>query len=264
MKEVGIDSVFGVMKMVTEYLHRAQDAARGEGSTLLDYSAIMAAVDDLHPDQMRILLWTIMPRFLQAAVELEQTAAHLARSAELLRLGYPPVGVPPVTADVDYEEREDGSLGVKIKDPTDGAEPTDIGCNILRNSKGVEYLLLRFWREDVGEWIREWLWSSLEDDSYTTMPKGMSFYLEHEFDLDDSTPIRFKSRGFRKEDGELQLSWDGGICFFSRVLPVSLRDHLESLWSSSLENPDTKGDYVTVTMLIDGPWQHNVEEDDHE
>ncbi len=263
-EESNKNQVFIVMRGITEYLERVSDAAVGEGPTLLDYAHIMDLVDGLDRDKMRMLLWAIMPRFLQGAADMAQVGARASRSAESMRIGYLPVGVPPCRV------ADDGAVDlkvvlrnsrldfetVKLVDSTNGAEPTSYGCCHLSNAKGQEYLVLHFAHRDIGDWFKEWLNESHKDDSCETAPRGISFGLGLKFSFDDPNPLEIKSRGWRDEPGEIQLRWDGGVALFHRVLVVSVREHL----SDVSEGGDS---HVFVTFLLDGPWDYeNLDGDD--
>jgi len=233
-----------VLVAISGYLEGAHEAAQGEGSSILDYAHIMELVEGLGAGEGQAVLWSILPRFLQGAVDLEQVGQRAARSAQMMRNGYPPVGVPPCTPGFDLEQKgRDVFVRFEDEDILASSMPSEHGEAIRKNASGEFLLVLEFYPEDTGDWFGEWL--DLKDQP-ALRRLGLSLGVES-FDLDSST-VKVKSHGWRDKDGELLIRSDDGYTLFTEVFPVQVRQGSD-VGSTGFGAP------VVVVLLLEGGWK---------
>jgi len=230
---------------IVAYLEKAHEAALGEGPTILDYAHIMGLVEGLGDGEGRAVLWSILPRFLQGAVDLDQAGQRALTSSRMMRHGYPPVGVPPCTPGIDLVmKKERGVLDVFVdyeEDYNNFAESiyrdstlSEQGEAFRKGAHGELLLVLEFRPEDIGEWFGKWL----DLENMTT--RGLSLGVESfSFDL---SSVKVESHGWRDKDGEFLIRCDDGYTIFDRVVPV---------WVKQGEG----GSPVAVALLIAGNWK---------
>jgi len=233
-----------VMRAVGAYLEKAREAARGEGPSILDYTHIMELVSGLDGDETRALLWMVVPRFMQCAVDLEQVGQRATRAASFARGGYPPIGVPPCEP-VEPTETLRKAATPPRRDRLEGSSPSEHGAAVRKGKGGELLLMLEFYPEDLGDWFGDWL------DLEHQFAKGISLGVEH-FDLDTPMLGKLKSHGWRDRSMELQIRWDDGFILFRRVVPVQV-------------SQAAPGASVVVAFILDGDWTiHETHHDDDE